>query len=387
MNILHVGIAYYPAIGYGGPIRSLKALCSGLTARGHHNTVCVTNTDGTRPIDIEANRPHQTPEATAYYFESPKWHYYGYSPKMKEWLRQHVHEYDIVHVSGLWSFPQLYACGAARQRRVPYVISPRGSSQLQLVRQHKRIMKWFFLNIYSRRDWQKAAAIHYTTVQEQQECVIGQRVSRKIVVPNPVSFEPAASVRKKTCSYPYVLFVGRLTWKKKIDILIRAFADVAIRDPELRLLIAGGDDEGLGNGLRQLTRQLGVTGKVEWLGTVSGQDLAHLYEQATVFVMPSIAENFCHSVIEAITAGVPVIVSAGVGISSVGEIAAIVEKCDGSVESVADAIRRVLQNYHEARTKAILNRGVPRKLFAPSVVAEEMEQAYLGCVRRDVPQH
>lgn len=103
---------------------------------------------------------------------------------------------------------------------------------------------------------------------------------------------------------PRVLFVGRLDYEKRLDILIHAIKQISNEiDVHLEIVGNGGERENL----RNLSEQLGIADRVEFLGFVSEEDLPKAYERATVFAMPSIAELQSIATMEAMASGRPVI--------------------------------------------------------------------------------
>lgn len=108
-----------------------------------------------------------------------------------------------------------------------------------------------------------------------------------------------------------VLFVGRLTTEKGIDVLLRAFARL---DPALKttLDIVGGGDQR--KTLEQLAEQLGVADHVTFHGHASEEDLRHLYTRASVFAIASIAELQSIATMEAMASGLPVVAANAVAL-------------------------------------------------------------------------
>lgn len=101
-----------------------------------------------------------------------------------------------------------------------------------------------------------------------------------------------------------ILFVGRVTGEKNIDVLLRA---VAALQPELdvKLDIVGGGD--LLHPLQQLAVELGIASRVTFLGYLTDDELRATYTRATLFVMPSIAELQSIATMEAMASGLPVV--------------------------------------------------------------------------------
>jgi glycosyltransferase involved in cell wall biosynthesis len=112
----------------------------------------------------------------------------------------------------------------------------------------------------------------------------------------------------------YVLFLGRIHAKKGIDILISAFARVAADFEDIQLVIAGPGDIGLANELKRLAAELNISHRIHWTGMVTGDEKWGAFRLAEYFVLPSHQENFGISVVEAMAASVPVLVSKRVNI-------------------------------------------------------------------------
>ena len=103
---------------------------------------------------------------------------------------------------------------------------------------------------------------------------------------------------------PRVLFVGRLDYEKRLDILIRAIHALS-QDIGVHLEIVGNGGER--ERLQELANKLGIADRVLFLGFVSEEELPKAYERATVFAMPSIAELQSIATMEAMASGRPVI--------------------------------------------------------------------------------
>jgi glycosyltransferase involved in cell wall biosynthesis len=107
-----------------------------------------------------------------------------------------------------------------------------------------------------------------------------------------------------------VLFLGRLSQKKGIDTLLRAWHGVAGRFPAWQLRIVGPDDRGHGAKMRALASELGVE-RVSFAGALVGDARTEAYERASLFVLPSHNESFGLAVGEALAHATPVVVSKG----------------------------------------------------------------------------
>jgi glycosyltransferase involved in cell wall biosynthesis len=121
-------------------------------------------------------------------------------------------------------------------------------------------------------------------------------------------------VAKLLAGEPFILYLGRLNWKKGIDRLIAAMVAV----PGYRLVIVGNDEENYKDTLLAEIERYHLGKRVFVLDRfVAGADKRALYEAASLFVLPSLSENFGITVTEALANGCPVVVTNGVGASEV----------------------------------------------------------------------
>ena len=234
---------------------------------------------------------------------------------------------DLIHIHSLFLFPQYAAFRHATRNGIPYVVSPHGALDPYL-RRRGRTRKAVNDLLWQKRMLQGARAIHLTTSEEEELTAdIAPGVPRR-VVPLGVHWDrfqggDAERFRARFLDGrpgPVVLFLGRLTFKKGIDILIRAMAELAAAHPDALLVVAGPDDEQLEPRLARLATDLGIRERVVFTGMVQGEDRLDALRAAAVWALSSHTENFGVAVIEALAAGLPVVISPAVNVA--GDIAA-----------------------------------------------------------------
>jgi rhamnosyl/mannosyltransferase len=176
----------------------------------------------------------------------------------------------------------------------------------------------------------------------------------------------------------FVLFVGRLVYYKGIDVLLEA-----LRGTEVRLVVAG--DGPMRTEWETLSKVLGLSDRVRFLGEVGERALPALYAAARAFVLPSQApsEAFGLVQLEAMAAGLPLVVSrASEGVASVhedGTTALLVER--GDVEGLRDAVRRVHDDDDLARRLAEAGRRRVRAFYELEHTLDRVEALLLGAAR------
>jgi glycosyltransferase involved in cell wall biosynthesis len=210
---------------------------------------------------------------------------------------------------------------------------------------------------------------------------------RKVIVPNGVVIPEgmqlldgaAPDIRNRFHELrgkDVVLFLSRINFKKGMDILARAFGIVARAHPNAHLVIAGPDNEGYGKKVRKWLDEEGVLPRTTFTGMLSGADKVAAFRSASVFVLPSYTENFGIAIVEAMSVGVPVVISNKVNIWREIEAAGAgtIVRCD-HVET-ADAILRLLGDSELRNEMGKRGAQLVRRQFTWERVAEQMLALY-----------
>ena len=193
---------------------------------------------------------------------------------------------------------------------------------------------------------------HIITVSECSRKDIMERLGvqpdRITVIPQGVEqgkFVPCSSEPLDHCNaVPYVLSVAGSDPTKNMQSLITAFSMLPDEIRTHHQLILVGDLDKQGE-LARLLKQTGIERQVVYAGVVSDQQLIRYYQNAALFVFPSLYEGFGLPVLEAMACGCPVVCSNTSSLPEVvGNAAVMVDPLD--VSALAEAIRHVLTNSH-----------------------------------------
>jgi len=375
LKILHVVPTYLPAWRHGGPILAVHGLCKALAARGHEVTVLTTDVHGDGALDVPLGRPVGIDGVEVRYFPVRSLRRLYWAPGLAAAARAEMACCDAVHLHSVFLWPTSAAARTAERADVPYVLSPRGMLVPELIRTRGRWRKLAWLALAERRTIERAAVLHATSALEAEEAArLGFPLPPVAVVPNGIDPEPwdgdldalSPPVREVVEGAPFLLFLGRLSWKKGLDRLIPALAEI----PGALLAVAGNDEEGLRPGLERLA---GDSAQVRFLGPVHGADKAALLHRAAALVLPSRSENFGNVVLESWSAGRPVAVTPEVGLAGTVRETGAGIVLDGSIEA---ALSSLLSD--PARLDEMGRRGaeVVRERFGWPAVAREMEEVY-----------
>lgn len=351
MKILHVIGNISPR--FGGPSVVCKEMCRELSAVGHEVVVYTTNADYPRGIlDVPVNKPVSQGTYFIYYF-SIQLKSYLLSLKLMVNLFRHIKEYDIVHIHGLYRFPQTVAAYLARLYKIPYIIRTHGSLDPFLYNQKRHFLtKRIHEMLVEFPNMNKASVIHCTSKKEKENIRNLNLKASEIVIPNGLDISIFSSLPSKgTFRKKYnfekkkiILHLGRIHFVKGLDILIKAFAVVSRRRNDLHLILAGPDNDGYGKTIRSLILQEGIENNVTFTGILDLNGKIEAFVDSDVFVLPSYTENFGMSVLEAMACGCPVVISNKVNIwrNVLEAEAGFVTSCDS--REVAKAIYRIVQN-------------------------------------------
>jgi glycosyltransferase involved in cell wall biosynthesis len=379
MRILHILPSYYPAVRYGGPIYSVHGLARAQRRRGHDVHVYTTNVDGRSTSPVPVQQPVDVDGVQVWYFPTGLGRRIYRSPPMGHALLARMNHFDILHNHCVFLWPTMAGARAARRCNVPYIISPHGMLVPDLIRRKSLLAKHLWITMLERHNIENAAAIHFTSQLEADEFrALGFDIQDSAIVPNGLDIQPACpktsmSLPRRVHKRPYVLYLGRISWKKRVDDLIRAIGQVQ----DLDLVIAGNDDEGLQPSLVKLSQDCGAFDRVHFVGHVGGDRKWDLFRSARVFVLPSRSENFGMAVLEAMSAGCPVIVTAHVGLaSSVRETGAGLVIEDAHPAALANAIRILSFDEEMGRRMGAAGKRAARELFSWDGIAQKIEDMY-----------
>jgi glycosyltransferase involved in cell wall biosynthesis len=322
MRILHVVPTYYPAVRYGGPIYSVHALCRALVAAGHQVHVITTSVDGPEDSDVPHGRPVCVDGVQVHYFRSRLLRRIYWSADLAKALKSTIIDFDVVHLHSVFLFPTWAGARSAMRARVPYVVSPRGMLDRELIAQRSTAIKRAWIGLIERGNLAHAACIHLTSTEEHRALFdLGLALAPISVIPNgveaPLSFSSDAispDVRAVVAQGFDILCFGRISWKKGLDRLIRAMAAL----PNARVVIAGNNEESIVEKLQGLAQQSGVADRVRFLPRqIDGADKEALFAAARLFALPSVSENFGNVIAEAMIRGLPVVVTERVGAADI----------------------------------------------------------------------
>ncbi len=304
IRVAHVVPSFYPAHAYGGPIRSVYALCDSLASLGCEVRALTTNTNGLDAVlPVDTGREHVLDGFSVRY--CPRRLRHSVSPELLRVLPEYVRWADVVHLTAVYNFPTFPTFAAARRYGKPMVWSPRGALQ-RWAGSKRPVLKSLWERV-TREIAPDSVVLHVTSEQEKIESLRRFPDFRAEVIPNGIEIPPLIS-HYENKGRLRLLFIGRIDPKKGIENLLDACAQLSF---PWSLTIAGGGDAAYVETIRQRIENLQLSAKVTMTGEVLDDDKEAVFRDADICVVPSFTENFAIVVAESLARAIPVIASHG----------------------------------------------------------------------------
>jgi glycosyltransferase involved in cell wall biosynthesis len=421
MHILHVTPYYKPAYAFGGVVRAVEGLAQALLQRGHRVTVLTTDAydlaypyTGALESDEQGVRVVRVRNAVyalrRYNLSTPL--------SMRARAAALLSDVDVVHLHELRTVEALLVAPLAYQRGIPIVLSPHGTLPISTGRGGlKRLWDRLLSPVVMRR---VAAVVGLTDDETSQARTFVERTAYRkgrgdpsgrpynatilfATIPNGVDVnvsteckvqsaeEETASndntqhripktqnpelrtenseLRTQNKSLVTVLFMGRLHARKGVEILARAFMQANV--PNSRLVIAGPDE-----GMLPTLQALAVQDKrIELVGFLDGDARLNALAQADVFALPATGEGLSMALLEAMAAGIPLLISPGCNLPEADRAGAAVIVLP-EVEPLAEALRTLLTDAERRQRMGEAARRLALERFGWDKIAAQWEAAY-----------
>ncbi|MFE1357819.1 MULTISPECIES: glycosyltransferase [Streptomyces] len=312
MRVLHVVTLHTPTHAFGGPTRVALNLCRGVRERGHE-AVLLALGDGFPP---GAPLPRRVDGVPVRLFPArhvlPRFEVSGItSPALLARAHAYIRSADLVHVHLMRDLITLPFALIALHSGRPLVLQTHGMVDPT----EKRVARLVDV-LGMRRVLRRADAVLHLTERERRE-------TAAVVAPDPiapahrlVNGVPARERRpaRDPGRPPTVLYLARVQEGKRPQDFVRAMPAVLARHPGARFVLAGPDTGALPATLA-LADELGVRGSLEVPGGLDGPEVLRRLRAADVFVLPSVQDAFSVSVLEAMSVGTPVVITATTGLA------------------------------------------------------------------------
>jgi glycosyltransferase involved in cell wall biosynthesis len=357
LKVLHVIPSVAPV--RGGPSQAVIEMVSALRSQGVDAEIATTNDNGKDLLDVPL---YELTDRLAEYGNIPIRFFPRFSPNINAirefafsrslttWLWEHITEYDLVHVHGIFSYASTSAMVIARIWKVPYINMPHGMLCKWSLKQSK-FRKQIYLNVIERSNLLHSQSLHFTAQQEQEEFNLLKLNISSFILPLGVQITmliPNAQAQLREllqipAQFPILLFMSRIHPKKGLEYLIEALG--RLKEYNFALVIAGSGEIDYVQQLQDLLITQGISDRTHLVGFVKGE-IKNLYLQgADLFTLTSHSENFGVAPIESLAAGTPVLITNGVAISPMVKEHAIGYVTELEINAIVTTLETFFQNF------------------------------------------
>ena len=237
-------------------------------------------------------------------------------------------------------FPKLSA--DLIKRSIPYIITPHGSLTT-IAQAHKHFTKSILNALFYNRFIQKADYVHYLSEKDATSSS-NFKCTNACIIPNGVDIPNINPNYEKT---NVASFIGRLDIEVKgLDLLINSVPPIAkeLRSMEAKINIYGPDDNGSADKLMQLIKHNNISDLVFLKGAVSGQSKSKALQESKFYIQLSRTEAFGVAILEALSYGLPIIVTEGTTWKKIANEKNLGIGVDSSIKDISEAILTLFRN-------------------------------------------
>ncbi len=338
LKILQVIPSFYPATSYGGPIESTYQLCRYSATNRCDVSVLTTNANGPQAVlDVPTDREVKLAEGVRVRY-CDRLMRDSVSLTLLRLLPSHIHWADVVHLTGVYSFPTIPTLTACMTLGKPVVWSARGS--LQRWEGSTRVQLKAVWESVCRAVAPKKIILHATSQEEATANTKRFPDLKTVVIPNGMEV-PEKILHEPIDGVLRLLYLGRLHPIKGIENLLVSCKMLNDNSKVIwSLAIAGNGDPGYIEKIRARIKALKLEQYVRIVEEVRGETKKSYFENSDIVVVPSYTENFGMVVAEALAHGLPVIASKGTPWKRMEEMGCGLW-VDNDPESLAKAVERM----------------------------------------------
>lgn len=292
---------------------------------------------------------------------------------------------DAVHLHGMWELSNYQVAAACRRAGKPYIYSPHGMLD-DWAMGIRPLKKKIVLGTVGRRVLERARFVHFAAAGELEDS--RKRIGRgegKVVplVFDWSSFErlPGPDLARRTWpeiadGRPVILFLSRVVPNKGADLVVEAASWVVRDGTDARVVIAGDGEVPAIEQIRRQADALGLRERITFTGHVSGEAKLSLFQASSVFVLPTIHENFGFATIEALACGCPAVTTTGNMLRAELAASGGVRVVPREVGRIATAIGEVLADRRNRTEMGSNGRGWVRRFLEPGAILGQYRALY-----------
>jgi glycosyltransferase involved in cell wall biosynthesis len=248
---------------------------------------------------------------------------------------------DVVIFEGFYFLNDFFLSRELKKKKIPYIIIPRGSLTYIAIHNKSHFKKKIANFLFFRKFVKDAAAVQFLTQNECDTSLCNFPISNYFIIPNGVIIPP---VEKKEFGEKGIrgAFIGRLDIVHKgLDLLLESLSEIKdeLRSIDFSLAIYGPESFDY-KSILKLIHVKELDDFVSLKGVISGEEKRKALLSTDIFIMTSRFEGHPMGLIEALSYGVPCLITQGTNMKSEVDQYQAGWTCENSVESIKAALMK-----------------------------------------------
>jgi glycosyltransferase involved in cell wall biosynthesis len=229
----------------------------------------------------------------------------------------------------------------------------------------KSLKKRLYIRAFSRPNLNRSSGVFALTPLERNQLLTLGVTAPIHVVPNgirPVAVataEEGLALRRRhglDASDRVILFIGRITPKKRLEDIIQALSLLGASAPHLFIAGSPKADSAYGEKLFRMVRECGCAARVHWLGFLDESAKSAAYAASDIFVHASESEGMALAILEAMSAGLPVVATRGCYMTEAAASHALIQ-CEQGPAALAAALAPLLAGRKAACAQGLVGQA------------------------------
>lgn len=292
-----------------------------------------------------------------------------------------IFEPDIVIFHSVYYIPYLHFYRVLLNRQIPYLIQMHGALSKQNYAKGQ-FKKWVANKLFFNKFLKKARAIIFLNDAERKNCIVNTLNTNSIIIPNGCDKVQSLFLAKSNLQFPLdILYIGRIDMiHKGNDKLIEAM-EILKREKYDKCKIsvyANPNDPDLQVFIKNIENMKGL---IEYKGGIYGKDKDRRMKEADLFILTSRYEGMPMGVLEALSYGIPCIVTPGTNMSN--EIADIKAGWVSSFDAIqiAQTIKKAVEEYSDEPNQFKVNAHNLSKEYNWEKIAKDSIYSYQSLLK------
>jgi len=367
MKIIFVN---YSVGGYAGDSVSMTTIVKGLESKGHEVIIVTTDGDGyfydkirskmyapIRKKLLGANgNIIKIDEMSVYPIHCVSNRFGMYCPSATKEAKKIIKKFDLVYVINWYYHLGMVFTKISHELGTPFIVGPMASLEKN-AQNIKKNKKFLLDKLYTNKMIKNATGFHCVGEHERKYLMkLGVNSEKIHLINNGISrltnnIKDETIFKKIKIGYKndeYIITVGQINEKKGLDILIRAFSQV-VKDRKIKLVIAGTGEEKYVHKIKELVKKLGLEEVIKFSGFVTEEQKNQLLSNAKLFVSASRGDVHPIAAIEALSFGLPVIITKESDFPEIDTFEAG-KTTESNESSICDSIKDLLKNQDKLST-------------------------------------